>query len=238
MRPNTFAQQPSVHIWHIQVPKTLDLAETQPLSALEIERLETLANASLRKVFLHVHRAKREILGSYLNISAKDLALDQSDYGKPLVAGNARATLEFNISHTLDTAVIALSPSTPVGIDIEALNRRVNVLALARRYFDVATVQHLSQQQEQAQKLLFLRYWTQFEAYKKATGLGLRGRDHRLTMATVSNWNVFEPFADTELRAQWLVAELDTLQPNYALSVVTTKRGEVPVIEYFKYTPN
>ena len=235
--PNTIDDDGSVHIWRIQIPKTLDLGQTAPLSTAEQARLAKMANASMRRLFLHVHRAKREILARYLNVSAKELALRETEFGKPMLDSSMPAALEFNISHTANMAVMAVS-QIPVGVDLESAERRVNVLALARRYFDSATLNHIADLDETHQSKLFLRYWTQLEAYKKATGLGLRGGDQSLKMATASTPNLFEPFADPNLADHWLVAELDVI-PDHALSVVIPHRpGYSASLQVFEYQPD
>ena len=88
-----------------------------------------------------------------------------------MIAGAQAERLEFNCSHSDEMALISLARETPVGIDIENMERRLDREGIARRWFT---------EQEQAawtlarqSSLAFFKIWTRKEAVLKAHGGGL-----------------------------------------------------------------
>ena len=68
----------------------------------------------------------REILSYYLCIDKGLVCLHESRHGKPYLASPAIGrNLYFNISHTGGYLAFAMSTSTPLGIDIEKVDRNV-----------------------------------------------------------------------------------------------------------------
>ena len=78
----------------------------------------------------------REILSYYLCIDKGLVCLHESRHGKPYLASPAIGrNLYFNISHTEGYLAFAMSPSTPLGIDIEKVDRNVRLQSLMGRFF-------------------------------------------------------------------------------------------------------
>ena len=78
----------------------------------------------------------REILSYYLCIDKGLVCLHESRYGKPYLASPAIGRkLYFNISHTEGYLAFAMSTSTPLGIDIEKVDRNVRLQSLMGRFF-------------------------------------------------------------------------------------------------------
>ena len=70
----------------------------------------------------------REILSYYLCIDKGLVCLHESRHGKPYLASPAIGrNLYFNISHTEGYLAFAMSTSTPLGIDIEKVDRNVRL---------------------------------------------------------------------------------------------------------------
>jgi 4'-phosphopantetheinyl transferase len=94
--------------------------------------------------------------------------------GKPSLAGpSINPRLQFNMSHSHELALCAVSLVREVGIDVEYMRPMPEAESLAKRFFaeaEHALIQALSIE-EQAHA--FFRLWTAKEAYLKATGQGL-----------------------------------------------------------------
>jgi 4'-phosphopantetheinyl transferase len=96
-------------------------------------------------------------------------------HGRPEVSGpEARLGLRFSLSHTAGLVVCAVAIGIPVGIDAEAIDRRVPLL-LADRCLAPAERAALVALPAAAQPARFLEYWTLKEAFLKAVGVGLAG---------------------------------------------------------------
>jgi 4'-phosphopantetheinyl transferase len=85
------------------------------------------------------------------------------------------ANLEFNLSHTSNLALLAISIDRPVGIDLEEVRPMENLTKLAARFFTVEEHQNILTADEAGRTELFFRIWTGKEAYLKAIGVGLGG---------------------------------------------------------------
>ena len=116
------------------------------------------------------HVARDIILGRYLGIGPGAIELDRQPGGKPYLTSSA---LQFNLSHTRGTALLAVHASRPVGVDIEARRSIKDPLRLARRVLPVDQVERLQAVSPETRLSLFLDLWTRFEARQKTLGKGV-----------------------------------------------------------------
>lgn len=213
-----------LHIWHIQLgdEQTL-LSEDFPRlpSSIEQQRLEGFSHPKLRQLYLKTRWATRCILARYLNSQARDVALITTALGKPVLAAGAHALdLCFNLSHSGEKALLAVTLGNDVGIDLEQFTDRPHPLRLAKRYFTPEVVAQLETLNEATQQKELLNLWTQYEAYKKAQGVGLRGGEGKLPLNMQLTANQLYPFPDENGNASgWLVTQL-CLQKGYHGAVV------------------
>lgn len=165
-----------VHIWRI------DLERPEPeLQALEAT-LSSDEIARARRFYFQQHQQRfiagrgilRAILGRYLGVEPQAVQFEYEPRGKPVLADTyIHSGLSFNLSHSQDLAVCALSINRNTGVDIEYIRSVSDIEALAKRFFsprEYAVVRSLPPEQQQK---VFFRYWTCKEAYLKATGVGL-----------------------------------------------------------------
>ncbi len=144
-----------VDLWTIPLttPCPTHLSESEQTRAnrfhFEEDRIRwTRARSSLRR-----------ILSTYTGIDPEALSFTYGEHGKPALS--PLTDIEFNLSHAGDWAMIAVSRSIPVGVDIERIRPDVDGAALLRRLGDTglpATIPALFQA------------WTQREAKSKAAG--------------------------------------------------------------------
>ncbi|MCP5132358.1 MAG: hypothetical protein H6976_01800 [Gammaproteobacteria bacterium] len=74
----------------------------------------------------------RELLGAYLNRMAAALRFSQGPRGKPVLADEHSEGLHFNLSHSSGRVLYAIAYHE-VGVDLEAMNRRLDYMAVAER---------------------------------------------------------------------------------------------------------
>ena len=108
--------------------------------------------------YIASHAALHSLLG--------DREVASGDNGKPYVVDGS---LHFNLSHSGDYALIAVSPDADVGVDIEQHRERVSWREIGARFF---TPREIEAMQSPAD---FFRFWTIKEAVLKASGSGLGG---------------------------------------------------------------
>jgi 4'-phosphopantetheinyl transferase len=121
-----------------------------------------------RNRFIAARGHLRELLGAMLGVPPAEIKFSYNAYGKPETAG-----LQFNVSHSEWMALMAISRSRVVGVDIERKNRAFVDDRIPERFFSPAEVQALRALPEGQQTEAFFNCWTRKEAYVKARGLGL-----------------------------------------------------------------
>lgn len=162
-----------VHVW------ALDLA-VAPERLPELERLlapDERARASRFRFARHRRRymaswaAVRRLLGAYTAGEAESLAFTYGPKGKPELADDP--DLRFNLSHSEELALVAVSRGGAVGIDIEHLRPLPDADEIAQRFFSRREVDCYLAQPAELRQRAFYSCWTRKEAFVKALGEGL-----------------------------------------------------------------
>jgi 4'-phosphopantetheinyl transferase len=110
--------------------------------------------------------ALRRLLSWRIGVTPDELRLLVNPYGKPSLFGDSG--IEFNVSHSGRFALIALSTTGQVGVDIEWCDREVDTEGLIEFVF--SPLEHRSG--TQTTKAFFER-WVAKESVLKALGLGI-----------------------------------------------------------------
>lgn len=141
------------------------------LSVSEKNRAQNYRVEKARQEFILARGFLREKLSLYLNQLPHELEIDVDYYGKPFVR-QAPVDFNFNLSHSGDRIILAVTYGAVLGIDVEKLNFDQD-LSLAHQVFSDTEIRELSQYKASQQVKAFFKGWTQKEAYIKALGLGL-----------------------------------------------------------------
>jgi len=123
-----------------------------------------------REVTTAAHSLLGKLLARYSGFAAPP-EIARTERGKPYAP--ALAGIDFNLSHARDHVLIAIARNQPLGVDLERIDRRIEIVDLARRYFARAEADALEALPEAARPTAFLRLWTCKEAVLKAIGEGL-----------------------------------------------------------------
>ena len=81
--------------------------------------------------------------------------------------GDAEAAPHFNLSHTDGLALIAVSRTRAVGVDVERVRPVRRAEAIARRVFSQEEADAVAEAAEGERDLLFHRFWVAYEARVK-----------------------------------------------------------------------
>lgn len=164
--------EPGIEVWTAKLEAgTTALAEYERmLSADERARAQRFHFERDRHRFIVARGILRTLVGERLGLAPAAVAFSYLAHGKPAVAGS---TLDFNLSHSGNRALFALCANGRVGVDLEALDQDVDVMALARRYFHPGETAALRQLPQPLRRPAFFACWTRKEAVVKATGDGL-----------------------------------------------------------------
>ncbi|ACY16865.1 4'-phosphopantetheinyl transferase family protein [Haliangium ochraceum] len=168
------ASDARVDIWEV-APEALTPAQRERCLTLlddaERERHARFVFERDRVLYRVAHAMVREVLGRYLGGAA--LRFAAGPWGRPELAGAEPAPLRFNLSHTHGLAALVITRSADCGVDVEAVDRIRDPLALADSVFAPAERAALRAEAPARQNERFFAYWTLKEAYIKARGMGL-----------------------------------------------------------------
>lgn len=155
---------------------------------------------------------------------------DSLEVGKSSVKQDYGNNLSFNLSHSQDFALYVVSLNNSIGVDLECINSKTDVLALAQRFFSSSEFTVIDSAPQEQQQELFFRYWTCKEAYLKATGTGLRD----LQQIEIS-LNAEQPaqLSIPNISGEWSLIEIQPFS-NCAGAVAVDKRDlQLKYWEYF-----
>lgn len=160
-----------IQIWSTQLD--LDRAQTDKLSqfltAAERQRAAKFVNPLHGDRWIVARGYLRQTLSQYLDLSPDLIEFDYGEQGKPTLIGSQ---IQFNLSHSHDRAVYAISARSPVGIDIEYIHP-IAAADLVDRFFSTAEQTSFHNLPIDLQQAAFFHAWVQKEAYLKACGTGL-----------------------------------------------------------------
>ena len=132
--------------------------------------------------------ALRQVLSSYLEQEPEEICFEKNPNGKL-----EHPKIFFNLSHSQELAVIAVSRIGPVGVDIEYFRDIKNLLAIAKRFFFFNEFTYLESLSGEPQTIAFLKLWTAKEALVKVRGSRLV--DH---IRQEVSWDQVRPISDIE----------------------------------------
>lgn len=171
--PGRLIHPNEVHVWRAP----LDLSKPPPenllgtLSADELSRASRFRFEKDQRRFIGARGILRQILGAYLQKPPHSLQFHYSNNGKPVLATND--TLQFNLSHSDNMVLYAITHNRNIGIDLERIREDIEIEQIASRFFSEAEIVSMQQLTESKRNELFFQYWTRKEALIKATGVGL-----------------------------------------------------------------
>ena len=174
----------TVDLWWIDLTESVDLeAELRLLDYQEQERASRFCQSLHRDRFILSHGQLRRVLAQYLQQSPQCIEFCRGERGKPsvLCGGGGEPPLQFNLSHSGDTALIGVS-RCPVGVDVEQLRTLTDSLSMAQRFFSEKEFIFLQSLHESERAIAFLKHWVCKESYVKATGDGLVEQLHQVVV--------------------------------------------------------
>lgn len=215
-----------VHVWRTGLDQcTARLRRLERnLSADEWARAARFRFTRDRERFVAARGLLREILSLYLDVEAVQLSFGYGTNGKPSLA--AYGALRFNVSHSLDTVLIAVAYKREIGVDIEHVHDYVAVEEIASTVFSTPERHALSRIDSEARRMAFLQFWTRKEAYIKADGRGVSLPLEHIDVSAPTNSVAALDKATGEWRVltDWRLQTL-AVSPDHAVSLAVEGQG-------------
>ncbi len=166
----------TIDLWLIELnPPKFEFPDTRSdiLSSDELERAARFRFDRHRRQYIAGRRALRRILSKYTGQLPEKVEFEYGEYGKPYLKNND-LNIEFNLSNSHDTALVAMSADAHIGADIEFIERKMwDIDSLAKTVFTNSEIDELNLYLPDERLIPFLSGWTRKEAYLKAIGKGL-----------------------------------------------------------------
>ena len=227
-----------VHVWRVSLevePSQLGRLR-QLLDDQERDRGDRFRLAPVRRRFIVCRARLRQLLSSYQRVAPRELEFTYAELGKPELVGRRPAEpLYFNVSHSHELALIAVTRSGELGVDIERVRPLRDMRGLAQRFFAASEYQGLERLGPEAREAAFFRLWTRKEALLKATGKGLSFPLRDVVVSLEPGEAACVLRFGTEPAAGW---SLFHLEPDVGYTAALARRARVGPLRQWLWPPD
>lgn len=221
-----------VHVWYAQMK--LDQLFRHLLTEDEQRRADRFVFEHHRQYFIFARAMLRRILGHYLQRNPAEIHFLYGEHGKPSLASDDAQALQFNLSHSHDVVLCAVTLRGDVGVDIEAVRSDVDSVGIAKRFFTSDEYQLLESLPEAQRKTAFFNAWVRKEAFLKAIGAGLTYSLNQVevTLLPGEPATLLKVAGASERAKSWALYELDVGSDYAAALVVPADTVEVKAWDF------
>lgn len=194
-----------IHLWHFDLEKTPEGWQENGRSLLSADENERAAKFKRgADNYINTRIFMRRILARYTNTKPESLLFYRNPYGKPFVQYK---DLQFNLSHSKQSAVLAVGMNCALGIDVESTAERKSILNIAQHYFHADEIARINQITDpEKMQDYFFQLWTLKEAFLKGLGTGIATGLDKISFALSSPHKIsatFSPELKLEQPGQW-----------------------------------
>ena len=176
-------EQGGLHIWRVSLalPPTEYGPLDDVLSAEERDQCARFVHPADRARCRASRASLRVVLAKYLRGDPRALPIRTGASGKPRL-DRADNSIQFNVSHAGDLALIAVARGLRVGIDVECVREVSDIDAILDGFFSEQESAWLRSHHDEERTRAFFLLWTRREAAAKALGTGLFDSFARFTL--------------------------------------------------------
>ena len=145
----------------------------ESLSQEERTRANGFSLPHLKERYIAGRGMVRGIVARYLGCPPAEIEFAYTAYGKPFLRDETKHGLRFNLSHSENQALLAVTRGRAIGVDIEQIRPDFATDEIAKRFFSEREWQALRALPTVERTAAFFRCWTRKEAFIKAIGEGL-----------------------------------------------------------------
>jgi len=203
-----------VQLWRIELDNASDFIGhyTSHLTSIEKADAERHRIGETRNHFAIGRACLRILLGHALGIAPNDINIAAGAHGKPEIPDVRGNRIYFNLAHSSNTILIAMSYEGAVGVDVEYLDRATDFMEVALANFtEQETASLAAIADPNILHRTFYSYWTRKEAVGKADGRGLllSLASFDVSFESMSNHPICLPESDDNKGKQYFVSDID-----------------------------
>lgn len=186
------------------------------------------------QTYTFAHAFLRDVLSRYTGLAPAELNFYEHDFGKPFLT--AADAPQFNLSHSGDVVMLAVTRDRQVGVDVEKIRTVMYRASIAESNFTAHEQAFLSRHSAGLENEAFFRCWCRKESYIKAVGKGLaiplNTFDTSIAEGDAGRW--LPRTVDAPHVERWWLA--DVTAPDGYLAALTVEGG-FDGLQYFAWTP-
>lgn len=199
----------TVHVWRVSLDQSNDRLDLfrRTLEPDELNRASRFHFEKHRQRFIVARGFLRSVVARYLEMQPEALRFSYGAYGKPALA--SEHVLRFNLSHSHEVALLAVTLDAELGVDVEHIRADFASDEIAQRFFSRAEVEVFNALPKDEQVAAFFRCWTRKEAYIKAIGKGLSQALDAFDVTLAPNVQPALLRAEGDDASRWLLRDID-----------------------------
>ena len=227
-----------VHIWRAYLNQAPSVVRSllKTLTPDERRRAGKFHFLKDRDHFVVARGGLREVLSHYLPVQPYQISFSYNQYGKPMLSREMFGeSLRFNVTHSHEIALYAITRESEVGLDIEFIRDDIASLEIAERFFAPSEILMLRRLPPGLQTPAFFNCWTRKEAFIKALGEGLSHPLDQFVVSLVPGYpaRLIKTYCDPEEISRWSLVDI-TLDAGYVAALAV--EGSAPILRYWQYS--
>jgi 4'-phosphopantetheinyl transferase len=212
-----------IHVWRARLDCPAPLVEElgRRLSHDEVQKAARFRFSRDSRRYTVTRGALRTLLARYLDVPPDALRFQYGQEGKPALEPGHESDVQFNVAHSHELALLAVTRRRAVGVDLEYRRPLADAGQIARRFFSPQEVAALRAAPQDNRSSIFFQIWTRKEAFIKATGKGLSQplSSFDVLAATGERLSVVQHSAQAPGAPRWGICDLRP-HPHYAGALV------------------
>ena len=161
-----------VHVWSACLPDNeRDINYfASLLSEDECQKADSFRFPKDQNSFIISRGILRSLLAMYLGEEPQNLEIMYGLWGKPCVL--TKESIQFNLSHSRDHVLYALTRNYEIGIDLEYIDQHLEVDDMALNILSLQELEYWKTIKSEEKVDTFFKLWVRKEAFLKASGKG------------------------------------------------------------------
>ncbi len=235
--PHLTLDPQEVHVWRGILDRSSSELQAywDVLSPSEQQRAQRFRSPKHQDQFIAAHGMVRHIISFYVNVPPAALRFDKGPHGKPFLDHPDSTGLIFNLSHSHNLALFALTSMGEIGVDLEHNQRTIHHHALADRIMSQEEKSIFHGLPAHEQKSAFLSCWTRKEAFVKANGRGLGSPLHEFSVAftPVNRPEMGTIHDSSDARSEW---SMYAIFPDDQYTAALVVKGSPNMLRYWHFS--